>query len=169
MSRNKFFFILVFIHAISFCRAQFISPSSLTSGGSQTTSGTYSLDYTVGDMSAVGTFQNGNYILTQGFLQPEDLNVSAPIIGKSDFSIVSIYPNPLNEKANLNIYLSKPGSVLVSISSLDGKVIESKNYTAVNQGKNSLTLITDKLPVGEYVLTVQYNGNVQSIKFIKVN
>ncbi len=67
---------------------------------------------------------------------------------------ISIYPNPINDKAILSFYARNPGNTAISAYGIDGKKVAGLNLT-IAQGENSFQLT---LPKGVYTLQVQGNG-----------
>ncbi|UCG28339.1 MAG: hypothetical protein JSV24_02975, partial [Bacteroidales bacterium] len=74
MRLGSIFFILLLAAAYPDLYAQQLSPTVVSSGGSYSSAGGYSISATIGEI-AVTTLQSGNYTLTQGFQQPFALGV----------------------------------------------------------------------------------------------
>jgi len=76
-------------------------------------------------------------------------------------NIYSIYPNPVNDKLNIN--LNKNIDVQISIITISGKVV--KKVTSEN--KSVVEINTSNLPAGIYFVRVTSNGKTNTIKFVK--
>lgn len=83
-------------------------------------------------------------------------------IAELDESVsLNISPNPTSGLTNLNIDLSEPAVVEVSIYSIDGKIIESSNYNIANQFNKAIDL--SAYENGVYFIKVSVN-NQQTIE-----
>jgi hypothetical protein len=80
---------------------------------------------------------------------------------------VSIYPNPIIDKAILEI-ISGKGEVKIEITDMSGRSIKSWTINCTD-GINYISLDdTDKLNTGMYILKVSNNGVINSSKFSKL-
>jgi len=95
--------------------------------------------------------------------------IALKISSNSKMMAIRIYPNPADEVVNISILGSKVGSLLFTISTIDGKLIRNKN---VSMEENE-TLIKENiadLPEGTYLFLFKdtYSGeNLVSLKVIK--
>ncbi|MES2587492.1 MAG: ELWxxDGT repeat protein [Bacteroidota bacterium] len=154
-----------------------ITTSALPSNGGTTSGdGTYELNETV-DLSAIAntgfTFTNwtisGNIVSTSAsysFPAIADVNIVANFtpstsnITEYSISDVIVYPNPVDEVLNFT-FNSKAS--LIEISSLDGKLIHSKNINSSSYSMNFYNLYA-----GVYMYSITFeNGSKFSAKFIK--
>ena len=114
---------------------------------------------TIGEI-AVNTIVNANFILTQGFLQPNfsPLNV----IASPNFPI-KVYPIPTVDYLTLELFSKNPEYYSSKIIDNLGRVVfESQNLSQ----KNNFNI--SNLIVGEYYLVVKDNfGNTNSFKILK--
>ena len=72
--KNHLLSITLFMFCAGWAGAQGIGPSVIASSGGSYSGQTFSMDYTVGE-TFISTLSGGNFILTQGFHQPEALVV----------------------------------------------------------------------------------------------
>jgi hypothetical protein len=82
-------------------------------------------------------------------------------------NMISIYPNPVDNYAILNMYSVKPGSGMLRVIDNAGKQIITKSIT-INNGNNSILI--DQLGVlqrGIYIVQVMVNNNLYNQKIIK--
>jgi hypothetical protein len=80
---------------------------------------------------------------------------------------ISVYPNPVDNYAILNIYADKPGTAMLRLIDNAGKQIITKSFTVTN-GNNSIMI--DQLGVlqrGIYVIQVVMNNNLYNQKIVK--
>ena len=112
----------------------------------------------IGQGSAIGTFNNVDYILRQGFIQP---NVLAKIIGKDILLNLEaiIYPNPFVESISISFNEKVSNKIEVAVFDVLGRVVFSKNYNA----EQNLQVQLNNLSVANYILKVTANNK----KFIK--
>lgn len=132
---------------------------------------TYLVQQSIGQASAIGTFHDSDYIVRQGFIQP---NIMAKIIDKdlplSLEVIVSpiplsleaiVYPNPFIQTITISFTEQISGNVEVAVFDVFGQHVFSESYSA-NQDIN---VQFGNLSVANYILKVTAN-NKQFIKKI---
>ena len=95
-----------------------LSPVVVSSGGSYSSSGGYSLSATVGEI-AVTTLESGSYILTQGFQQSYDIGVGIRESGL-DWSI-NAWPNPVSDFLTIQFRVREPMDLNVEIMDITGR------------------------------------------------
>jgi hypothetical protein len=149
-------------------KAQMLTPTVVASAGDYYTTSWGSLSWTAGE-SAVETFVAGNNILTQGFQQPEQQNIT--VIGNAEKPYgISVYPNPTQNVINLHFTnATLNGPVMLELVDMTGKVIysETVRVSAENGAKIDLGLYSG----GLYILKITglANGEVQLLKVQKNN
>lgn len=77
-----------------------------------------------------------------------------------------IYPTITNDKLTLVLGSGKKESVRLKINDTQGKTVMSKK-TVINSNE-LFPVIVSQLPAGTYILSTEYNGRVQSHRFIKL-
>jgi hypothetical protein len=120
----------------------------------------YVIQQSIGQSSAIGTFNNAGFTLRQGFIQP---NVLAKIVGVN-MSIdleATFYPNPFTENVTLAFTEKIEGNIEVAVFDLLGRLIFSKSYAA-NQ---NLKMKFNNFSLAGHILKVTAN-NKQFIKSI---
>ena len=84
-------------------------------------------------------------------------------------SVGDIYPNPVTEKATINITLRERSKVTLSIHDLAGNLISS-SAGDLSKGSHDLTIMTRELAKGIYFLEVETGSGEQATrKLIKIN
>jgi PKD repeat protein len=79
-----------------------------------------------------------------------------------------VYPNPVNDKAKIDITVKEPVMVEISIFGQTGQLMNLEE-TYLNKGTNTLSLNTGSLPAGIYIVRVlTWQGEVVSRKFMTV-
>ncbi|HLA60469.1 MAG TPA: T9SS type A sorting domain-containing protein [Puia sp.] len=80
---------------------------------------------------------------------------------------ISVYPNPVDNYAIVNLYSDKPGSGVLRLIDEAGRQILIKSFTVIG-GNNNLTLDQlGHLPKGIYVIQVMLNNNLYNQKIVK--
>ena len=94
-----------------------------------------------------------------------NVSTSIPQLLANDDLRISTYPNPVKEF--LNVHVSQSGRSAYSLSVLDagGKTVLSDKMTFTNSGAFSLS--TKELAAGVYLIRVQNEHTVRSVKVIK--
>lgn len=150
--------------------AQTHTPATLNvAGGSNIING-QEFEYSIGEMVLVHTATTENIIVTQGILQPADIEtgVSDQLLNDGQ---LSIYPNPTDNFINIDANLPSGGLLQLNVSDLNGKLITQKQV-AVHSGKENTRLSLEHIAAGSYVLNAIFETNqefyYQSFKIQKV-
>lgn len=130
--------------------AQTYKPATLNVAGGSNTINEQEFEYSIGEMVLVNTATASNIVVTQGILQPADIET-----GISDHLLddgqVSVYPNPFDDLVNVAIDLPTNGKLLLNVYDLVGKLISQKEV-AIHSGKENTRLSLAHLAAGNYVL-----------------
>jgi hypothetical protein len=112
---------------------QSLSPTVIASAGDYFDNGTVSISFTVGEV-AVTTLEAGDVILTQGFQQPFELDVTGVKDQEISWS-VRTYPNPVKENLHVKFTLESPEGFTLVVMDLTGKKVFIKKYDQVQPGE----------------------------------
>ncbi|SFZ93254.1 Por secretion system C-terminal sorting domain-containing protein [Flaviramulus basaltis] len=140
------------------------STTGVSGGSIQVLEGdkTFLIQQSVGQPSAIGTYKNSQYILRQGFIQP---NVLAKIIDKNvplDLKL-SIYPNPFDKQISLVFNEEIRSKINITVFDVSGRLIVTKAY----QPYQHLDVKLENLPSGSYLLKVVANQKQFITKILK--
>lgn len=80
-------------------------------------------------------------------------------------SSVAVYPNPATASTNVAIELTNESEVAITVTDLSGKVVYSNALGTVN-GTQNVTINTDAISNGAYLVNVSVNGTVSTQKLI---
>lgn len=80
-------------------------------------------------------------------------------------SSVAVYPNPAASSTNVAIELTNEADVAITVTDLSGKVVYSNALGTVN-GTQNVTINTDAISNGAYMVNVSVNGTVSTQKLI---
>lgn len=164
------FMLLLFCLSAIPTSAQTYTPATLNvAGGSNTING-QEFEYSIGEMVLVHTASAGNIVVTQGVLQPADIEtgLSNNILDEGE---LSVYPNPFDDLINIDIDLPSTGTLLLKVYDLEGKLITQKQV-AILSGKENIRLSLEQLASGNYVLNAIFETGAefyyQSFKLQKI-
>ena len=73
-------------------------------------------------------------------------------------------PNPFNGTTFVNLEVSEPGDVALTITDITGRVVGTNSYSSMQPGNHQMRVTLSS--TGLYFLTVRQNGQVSSIKMI---
>lgn len=78
---------------------------------------------------------------------------------------LNVYPNPANTSATISMELNNEADVAINVSDLAGKVVYSNTLGKVN-GAQKVTVNTDSLTSGVYMVNVTVDGAVSTQKLV---
>ncbi len=82
------------------------------------------------------------------------------------FSNLSLHPNPSNSSTLLSFNLSRASEINIQITSIEGKLVWQPNTTNILAGDNSITLPTEQLGAGIYLVRLTSNGFSSTSKLL---
>jgi hypothetical protein len=142
--------------------AQQIERSVIGSGAQFISSDAGSLHYQIGE-TIVMTISTDDYLLNQGFMQPDSLLSSATILTASS-EMLQGFPNPAGNEFNLSF--SKSAPVQWTIFDLHGKpYLSGKQNNSAN-----IKIDVSSLRAGMYAIVIMMLNEhaIQSLTFIKL-
>lgn len=79
-----------------------------------------------------------------------------------------VYPNPASNVINLSFELNKANDVMIDVYNTTGQKVMSEVRSGL-VGEQNITLDTDKLVAGTYLVSISYNGNsyIKNISIVK--
>lgn len=122
----------------------------------------YLIQQSIGQPSAIGTSDTGNYLLRQGFIQPDIL---AKIVDKNiPLNLhLNIYPNPFYQQITLTFLEEVTSEIYINVFDLLGRQVFKKDFKKSQQAD----VVLDELPSGEYILKTIANQKQFVAKIIK--
>ena len=132
-------------------------------GSSETISAnnnSYTVQQSIGQASAIGTFSTENYTVRQGFIQPDVMSKIRDIAIPLSLEAI-VYPNPFVEGVTLSFSEQITDKVAVAVFDVLGRLVFSKSYAA----QQKVQVQFENLSVANYILKVTAN-NKQFIKKI---
>ena len=86
----------------------------------------------------------------------------------SNFSIVSIYPNPFNPSTTISFTLNQFSNVDLQIYNLRGELVENLINERLNVGRHSILWNADSYSVGTYLLKIKAGHQVDTRKLVLI-
>lgn len=155
--------VLVWLCSNKFVEAQFISPSVLAPAAWYAESNGYSLAQVLGEMCMVETFQQGGYILTQGFLQPNDMNTGFETVTNISTLTTTIYPNPCTRWFHLDVQIPTALSGTLLLLDMSGHGLLQEEVSLPQAGHHIITQEMPCIKSGHYVLKLQLEDSEHHI------
>jgi hypothetical protein len=78
------------------------------------------------------------------------------------------YPNPSSTNTTLSFELEKEGDVMVSVYSISGALVKKITKEKLMAGKQELTIDSETLNEGIYIIKMQSGQQSQSVTFVKM-
>ncbi len=108
---------------------------------------------------------NGNNIFIDDInLYPASM---ASLVDESNDFGVKVYPNPLEGQATLELIAKAGQDYNVTLHNALGETIAVVHNGALVDGKNQIQWATDNLAKGIYILRIESDGQIQTIKLVK--
>jgi hypothetical protein len=85
---------------------------------------------------------------------------------RQGFEINRIYPNPVNESAQIDFWLEKCSNVVLGIYDLSGEKIKSLNTKYLDKGSHSVEFSIENIPDGVYLVQLKCGNQIQSNKIV---
>ena len=131
---KKIITIILLASGAMLAQGQSLSPTVVASAGGYLDNGTVSLSFTVGEV-AVTTLTGGDMILTQGFQQPFELDVTGVDDNHPVNWSVKTYPNPVQDHLNIRFTIRNPQDFTVVVMDITGKKVFVNKYMQVQPGE----------------------------------
>jgi hypothetical protein len=122
------------------------------------------LDYTIGELSAVTTIGNGNYILTQGLHQPDKAVVGIAQTETTDWQAL-VYPNPFDTEFTLRIVLNKIQILYGELFDMNGKLVQNWKIEPGSLGVSDFQFLIADIPEAPYWFRLSTTNGEQKMIF----
>jgi hypothetical protein len=127
-------------------------------------------NFTIGNSAILTAADDGKTI---GALYWDPAYSEGPIVYinntiEASGSILSAYPNPLNDKTTIMVHLKQVSDINLSIINTSGQIIDKLACGRLNSGAYYFNYNANRLMSGVYVCRLNYGSNVDFIKLIVV-
>lgn len=112
----------------------------------------------------IGTFGRGIW-KTGAYLGVGD---NGAVNSGSSIKDMITYPNPSSTNTTLSFELEKEGDVMVSVYSISGALVKKITKEKLMVGKQELTIDSETLNEGIYIIKMQSGQQSQSVTFVKM-
>lgn len=106
----------------------------------------------------------GSYYVMQTDFTNDNKAISAGISGTNKTDLISVFPNPFNEKTSINLQLGEKNSVSYEMFNILGEKIASVNKGILGMGDHKLEIDGSLLNPGVYVLNIRIGEKVTTKK-----
>ncbi len=121
----------------------------------------YYLQQSIGQGSVINTFNQDDYSLRQGFLQPVDASI---LTSNLDNELeAAIYPNPFSTEVNIQFGEVISDVVQVTMYDVLGRLV----YDTVFSPNQHIIIYLDDFSSGHYLLRVQMQSQLLTAKLIR--
>jgi hypothetical protein len=175
--KNSISLIIPLLLIGSLSSAQSLYPYTVNSAGNQVAINKYSIEWSVGESSAVDIMDNNDqYLFTNGFLQYNVENQKADNLIPSFLSNeIRLYPNPVRNELSINLLHASKGNHQIEL--LDAKGSKLKEIQIKYNGMGALeNWNLSGLKAGHYFLNIRHTDGVTGklkkngvFKILKVN
>jgi len=90
-----------------------------------------------------------------------------PVKKESPLSIISTYPNPVNDHANIRINMGETAAVSLEVYSIAGQLVHQTSYGMLTAGEQTLQMDLQHLNSGMYIYSVQAGAHKATGKLLK--
>ncbi len=165
-------FLACFFLSSGIIQAQSLATSTVNVAGGQGKTSAFSLDYSIGEQSAIVRYQSSaSGSIAAGLLQALTSVITSILPPpNSEGEALVLFPNPASEYSTLKGALSKPGYLSFQLVDIQGRVLQSDNpvyYSRQVEKEFSLS----GLAAGMYFIRVSYSAEgwtqTRSFKLIK--
>jgi len=84
------------------------------------------------------------------------------------FELCQIYPNPFNSRTTIEMKLTQPGTVLMNVIDLTGRIVVSRRFYYQSAGTHYINFQGDGLATGIYIVTLTSGDQMVSRKIALV-
>jgi hypothetical protein len=165
-------FLACFFLSAGIVQAQSLATSTVNVGGGQGKTSTFSLDYSIGEQSAIVQYQSpAAGSIAAGLLQALTSVITSILpTPNSEGEALVLFPNPAAEYSTLKGALSKPGYLSFQLVDIQGRVLQSDPKTYFSRQVEKEFSLTG-LSAGMYFIRVTYSSEgmtqTRTFKLIK--
>ncbi|PSR05028.1 MAG: hypothetical protein BRD49_05120, partial [Bacteroidetes bacterium SW_10_40_5] len=91
----------------------------------------------------------------------------SPLLSSGGASLYGAYPNPVKDHTKVVFSTDKPSDVSISVYTVNGQRVFSKDYGKLTIGKHEMALEISELRPGNYIYTVETDNGLLSGQLTK--
>lgn len=165
---KKFFYLIIYLLITSqLINAQQLTPSVISTNGSQIKTNNIYFSYTIGEIST--PILRNTFILTQGFEQP--VNLSVKQINNDSLSTnceINVYPNPTIDIIKAKITSkNKLSDISINIYNIVGANISLPINKSIYENFATVEIDFTNLTRGNYIIKFQINKKIYTYQVVK--
>lgn len=107
-----------------------------------------------------GTMDNGNFNCAEGGKE-----VKKSVVGSS-VAELDLYPNPVSSALTLDLQLAEVGNGVLVVTDLMGRVVMEQTLSVTDAGLRRVVLNVDGLTSGTYAITLTFNDQRRTKRFV---
>lgn len=92
--------------------------------------------------------------------------VAIPIVDGNGRNSISIFPNPVSDRANLQLNAVEAGEVMLVVYDLNGRTVSQRSLGFVAEGAHTFSISTDGMSKGMYLVNVIISGHTAATKMM---
>lgn len=143
-----------FLLSVAQLHAQPAAQSVVNATGYTYSGGFYQIDWSVGEVALIDEMRSGNgqYVITNGFLQSTEGGIPNPGQRFSDDEI-RMRPNLTDDKVEVSLLTRQQGKVMLQVFDISGRVVFRKSLVSYGAG-NVERIALRSLASGTYFLKI---------------
>ena len=153
---KKSFLLIPFVLAASFAvKGQSVGPSIINAAGNHKNIAGNEFEWSVGEMTLVSTFTTPGIVVTQGTLQPSDIDHTGVPVNRLATQL-KVFPNPATSVVNVEYTSQVSGTLSYDMLDVNGKVVAQQTMD-VKPGTVTGQVNVSQLACATYMLRVTLN------------
>lgn len=117
-------------------------------------------------MIYAATYGRGAYKCADYWVMPEDSPLAVNDEETATESMVSVYPNPVRNNANVNFNVDEKANVYCQIYDLSGRLMKNVNLGTYSAGNYTATVNLSDMTSGAYILRLQSGNKASTARII---
>jgi hypothetical protein len=128
-----------------------LEQQTISSASNSFASNSIRIDWTIGEMAAVTTIGNSDFIFTQGLHQPDKFTVGINDLELNRFN-VNLYPNPAVNEINLDLIGNIGSHIMVQIYDASGRQASETKKVFLSTDITKFNIPVEYLAQGAYFI-----------------
>ena len=123
------------------------------------------------------SFENTSPALGHNYYQLEQVDLDGKstkstelvdLIWGANGSTASVYPNPVSDNLNIDLYVTKAQNTTIKLLDMSGRIVKQIQARS-NVGMNKLTIDISSIATGLYTVQIYENDNLTQVSKVKKN